>query len=456
MRVPLLRHLGSAPAILLALAACGSQGGGSTGPAGCATGGTGNLDVTVSMPAGVTADVRVTGPAGFARTVTATQTFTAIPAGQYELRIRRTVQPAAAGALTGTAWGASARTVRHACVPLASTATIPVGYVRQPASGKAWVSNAGRQTVAAFPTTSLASGGTAAADVVLDFDAATDDSATGPGLAFDDMGNLWMADPVGQGTPGRVLAFAPGDLGSSGTPDPVIVLTGTALDRPAALAFDASGNLWIAAAGGDAIVMFSADQVAGLLVAPGSTPRTRTPSVVLQGPDIVAPRALAFDGTGNLWIIGDDPQGLPGDRAIVELASADLGASATAVGSRLVIAGDTGSIALTGLSGLAFDNAGDLTVVGGGLRKYDAAQQALSGRQEGLAPAQRLDTTGHASQSDHAAFDAQGNLWITAQPTGLDRLTSGGALSPNLFASTDLSFPESLAFYPSPPGLPIP
>lgn len=455
MRVPTLYRLGLATTAV-ALGACGSQGSDSTGPAGCATGGTGNLDITVSTPAGVSADIEVTGPQGFAQILTGTRTFTALPAGQYELRIRRTVQPAAAGALTGTAWGATGRTVRHVCVRLASTATAPVGYVRQAASGHALFANAGEQTVTAFPTASLAAGGTAAADVILDLDAITDDSATGPGLAFDDMGNLWMADPVGQGTTGRLLAFAPGDLGASGTPDPVAVVTATELDRPSALAFDANGNLWVASTGANALLRYSTGQLGDLLVAPSSTPRTVAPDVLLQGPDVLRPRALAFDVAGNLWLIGDDPQGLPGDRIIVEFAAAALGMTATALPSRLVIAGDTGGTALVDLTALAFDVAGNLFVAGGGLRRFDPATLALTGRQTGLTPAFRLDSTGQASQSDHMAFDAAGDLWLTARATGVDRVTPTGTLSADAFASTDLSFPEGIVFYPSPPGVPIP
>ena len=57
-------------------------------------------------------------------------------------------------------------------------------------------------------------------------------------------------------------------------------------DRPRRLAFDASGNLYVANSGNDTVSKF----------APGSTHAQRT----LTG--LIRPFALAFDGSGNLYV----------------------------------------------------------------------------------------------------------------------------------------------------------
>ena len=72
--------------------------------------------------------------------------------------------------------------------------------------------------------------------------------------------------------------FAPGSTTPSAT------LTG--LNDPDALAFDASGNLYVANTGGNTVSEF----------APGST----TPTATLTG--LNDPYALAFDASGNLYV----------------------------------------------------------------------------------------------------------------------------------------------------------
>ena len=95
-------------------------------------------------------------------------------------------------------------------------------------------------------------------------------------LAFDSSGNLYVANDDGNNT---VSEFAPGST------TPTATLTG--LSDPSALAFDSSGNLYVAnAAAIDTVSEF----------APGST----TPTATLTG--LSDPVALAFDASGNLFV----------------------------------------------------------------------------------------------------------------------------------------------------------
>ncbi len=73
--------------MLASLAACGGDAGNATGTVDPGTL-TGGLTVTVSgLPAGAGAAVTVTGPSGVPRTVTATETISALPAGTYTIAV---------------------------------------------------------------------------------------------------------------------------------------------------------------------------------------------------------------------------------------------------------------------------------------------------------------------------------------------------------------------------------
>ena len=97
-------------------------------------------------------------------------------------------------------------------------------------------------------------------------------------MAFDSSGNLYVADYRGN----EVSEFAPGST------TPTTTLTG--LNYPSALAFDSSGNLYVANVVGMTVSEF----------APGHT----APTATFTGLD--DPFALAFDRSGNLYVANDD------------------------------------------------------------------------------------------------------------------------------------------------------
>ncbi|MGA8534919.1 MAG: hypothetical protein WB615_12500, partial [Candidatus Tumulicola sp.] len=95
-------------------------------------------------------------------------------------------------------------------------------------------------------------------------------------LAFDGSGNLYVANGGGN----TVTAYAPG----SGT---VLRTISQGVNVPAGLAFDGSGNLYVANGGANTVTVY----------APGSGTILRTISQ-----DVNGPRSLVFDGSGNLYV----------------------------------------------------------------------------------------------------------------------------------------------------------
>jgi hypothetical protein len=161
------------------------------------------------------------------------------------------------------------------------------------ANGDLWVANLGTQSecfrgkgasvVEFTPSQLVASGSPTPAVALL---RARD--LNGPlMIAFDASGNLWLTN--GANAPYSVVAFSPSQLTTSGTPTPAIVLTanGGSLDGPAGLAFDASGDLWIANMLNNSVVEFTPAQIA----ASGDP----APTTVITGSSLSAPFGIAFD-----------------------------------------------------------------------------------------------------------------------------------------------------------------
>ncbi|HME92181.1 MAG TPA: hypothetical protein VKE49_12210, partial [Myxococcaceae bacterium] len=117
-------------------------------------------------------------------------------------------------------------------------------------------------------------------------------------LAFDASGNLWVADSANN----KLLRFNRNQLAQDGLPAPAVTLANSAprvpLNVPVDLAFDPAGNLWVGN-GGDGpqpgtVIMYTAAQAAA-----GGAPN---PSVTLARSVLRAPRGLAFDNSGGLWM----------------------------------------------------------------------------------------------------------------------------------------------------------
>ncbi|HZS59885.1 MAG TPA: hypothetical protein VFA43_11495 [Gemmatimonadaceae bacterium] len=166
------------------------------------------------------------------------------------------------------------------------------------ASDNLWVANAGNNTL------SMIVGGSIAATL-------SSTALNQPtGLAFDANGNLWVTNP-GNNT---VVAFSASELSSAGSETPTVVLSasGGSLATPTALAFDASGAMWVTNASANTVVSFTS----AMLASSGSP----TPAVTISANtgSLAAPRALAFDASGNLWVANETSSN------VVEFSTAQL------------------------------------------------------------------------------------------------------------------------------------
>jgi sugar lactone lactonase YvrE len=164
------------------------------------------------------------------------------------------------------------------------------------ANGDLWISGDCSGTLSRLPAPQLAASGARQAAVVLK------PAGSGrclDGLAFGRDGRLWAADRAS----GQLLGFSPAQLGRSGAVTPEVVIQCSApkrprLRNPCGLAFDARQNLWVSNTdGGDSVVMYTPAQLAE-----SGSPE---PTVVLTTSGkrtLSSPRGLAFDASGNLWV----------------------------------------------------------------------------------------------------------------------------------------------------------
>jgi sugar lactone lactonase YvrE len=182
----------------------------------------------------------------------------------------------------------------------ASTVIAPVDQSLRASAGIAfdplqrlWVANFETGTIVRFDPEQLALGGARTPAVTIT-------GLSGPtALAFDARGALWVAN-----SPAHTLfKYSAAQLETSGSPRPEVVLSAVegSLSNPFALAFDATGRLWVANIGTATIVAFTPE----MLAATGS-PAPEVAIVSLGESSFVIPVGLAFDAEGSLWVAGGD------------------------------------------------------------------------------------------------------------------------------------------------------
>lgn len=119
------------------------------------------------------------------------------------------------------------------------------------------------------------------------------------GLAFDTSGNLWVADKIVS----KVYEFDHTlfPLGGTITPAANHFFGGasTTLSAPHGISFDGSGNLWVANYSASTIVQFSAAQVASVLA--GGTGNL-VPNVTLTALAASNPTQVRLDSSGRIWV----------------------------------------------------------------------------------------------------------------------------------------------------------
>lgn len=383
-----------AGAAVVVLGASGCKSSPSTAPAA----GGGTFIVSVTRPENTFVTVQVTGPGGYDARFSATDTLGSLAAGIYTVTtanaaladpvvnglytgqvtgspatiagtdtlraaVTYSLLPGTGGLWVGSTNGGSPVAVEYTSANLlgrtAPSLSLPVADadVVFDAAGNLWVASFAGNTVTEYPAAQLVAGTPTAAVTI------GGSGLGGPvGLTFDRVGDLWIANFTGN----TVVEYTAAQLTASGTPAPAVVLSGPALDNPARLSFDVTGNLWVPNAGANTVVAYGPSQ----LTATGSP----TPLITLSATagSLAAPRGLAFDTRGDLWVANFT------GNTINEFLSGDLSASGspTPVATLALPAADSSPVAL------AFDNSGDLwalTVAQSHLIEYTATQLSTGG-----------------------------------------------------------------------------
>ena len=167
------------------------------------------------------------------------------------------------------------------------------------------------------------------------------------GLAFDSSGDLWVANS----NTNTLLKYGKGQLAKT-SPVPTVTISSSAsgsLNGPGGLAFDSSGDLWVANTGVSTVVEYGKSELANIRLA---KPEDDNFQLHVQ-------RALwhRLRLRGDLWV-SDNAQ--PGTPAVFEYARSKLTERSPAPERALAM--PTSPLGDLTRSGLAFDASGDLWV----------------------------------------------------------------------------------------------
>ena len=140
------------------------------------------------------------------------------------------------------------------------------------------------------------------------------DSLSGPvALAFDQSGDLWVAKYDNS----TVVEYTMSDL-ASGAQVPTVIISADAsgaLNSPLGIAFDRSGDLWVAANLSNKLLEYAKNELVNGPEAPAVTISADSSG------SLDSPGGLAFDPSGDLWVANY------GDDSLAEFAPAQLALS---------------------------------------------------------------------------------------------------------------------------------
>jgi sugar lactone lactonase YvrE len=178
-------------------------------------------------------------------------------------------------------------------------------------AGNLWIANYTNGTIQVIPiSTGTLFGVSVTANTLTTVTTVT---TNGPwGLAFDGTGSLYISN-FGHNTI-QVLPISTGTLfGVSVTANTLATLfTGAPLNGPANMAFDPSGNLYVANSGGSNIVVVP--KFTGTLF--GTSVTANTPIALSNATGLAQPRGITFDSSGNLYYSDFSNEGIYVLRAV--------------------------------------------------------------------------------------------------------------------------------------------
>ncbi len=163
------------------------------------------------------------------------------------------------------------------------------------ASGNMWVADNQHQHILEYTAAQITGTGPSCtpapaqcAPTPADTIGSNDNSINGPsGLAFDAQGNLWVANVSG----GTIVEYTPAQAASNGGPAPQVTITAPSGAEPAGIAFDNSGSLWV----GDEIG-FSSGAIYGFKSSQLAATGSPTPVVTITGQaNHFYPAQIVFD-----------------------------------------------------------------------------------------------------------------------------------------------------------------
>jgi sugar lactone lactonase YvrE len=387
----------------------------------------GSLRVTIAgLPEGTNANVTVSGPGGFSQTLTASDTLNDRAPGTYTISVNGVV---VAKTTVDEYYQGDGTT---ATVTAGSSVSAGVSYAKY-GSGKLWVIEYNTNRLLGYDQA-------AGTPVTVDLGLPTGQKARG--LALDRAGNLWVGiGPNLSGTGGAIRMYRAADLAASGSPSPAVTLTSPDLGTPRSLAFDASGNLWVANEFNHTILRFDASRLGTNYSGPADY------RIVNFGGNMTTPTGLAFDASGNLWVVAfngtnasDTSSDSPGQ--VLKFKASQLSGSGVYNGRAAMIIYDNAANAndttsLDGPISLAFDASGRLWVsskVGNFIARFDVNSPSFpadcdypGGNQTTCTPgtgsysgppAVKISSNGTWEQPTGLAFDNGGNLWVSDDQPG--------------------------------------
>jgi DNA-binding beta-propeller fold protein YncE len=236
------------------------------------------------------------------------------------------------------------------------------------------------------------------------------------GVAIDPSGNAWVANNAGN----SISEFSP--VGAALSPANT-GFAGGGLNLPVGIAIDSSANVWVTNYG---LNLLTDATATGDSVSEFNFRGTPLSSTGFTGGGIAAPRGIAIDTSGDVWVANDN------NRCISELSSSGTPKSGAD--------GYTGG-GLFGATGIAVDISGSVWVTDNdvaGLSKFTSTGTPVSASSY---------TGGGIGDADMVAIDAGGNVWVTSTSVStISEFNSTGApVSPAGYTGNGINEPFGIA-----------